>query len=60
MISPTRSMLIALAANGKKAWFGWPENADYEELRNQWAEAGTVAEQQAIAKKMQSRRGISC
>jgi peptide/nickel transport system substrate-binding protein len=47
-------MLIALAANGTKGWFGWPENADYEVLRTQWAEAGTVAEQQVIAKKMQA------
>jgi peptide/nickel transport system substrate-binding protein len=47
-------MLIALAANGTKGWFGWPENADYEKLRTQWAEAGTVAEQQVIAKKMQA------
>ena len=47
-------MLIALAANGAKGWFGWPENADYETLRTQWAEAGTVAEQQVIARKMQA------
>ncbi len=25
--------MSALAANGKKGWFGWPENADYEKLR---------------------------
>ena len=47
-------MLISLAANGKKGWFGWPENTDYEALRTQWGEAGTVAEQQAIAQKMQA------
>ena len=47
-------MLIALSATGKKGWFGWPENADYEKLRSQWAEAGTVAEQLEIAKKMQA------
>ncbi len=45
---------IALSANGKKGWFGWPENAQYEKLRNQWAEAATLAEQQAIARKMQA------
>jgi peptide/nickel transport system substrate-binding protein len=48
------AMLIALAASGKKAWFGWPENAEYEELRTKWAEAETLPEQQAIAKKMQA------
>ena len=46
--------LIALSANGKKSWFGWPENADYEKLRMQWAAASTVADQQAIARKMQA------
>jgi peptide/nickel transport system substrate-binding protein len=45
--------LIAMAANGKKGWFGWPENADYEKLREQWAEAATIDDQKAIAKKMQ-------
>jgi peptide/nickel transport system substrate-binding protein len=48
------AMLIALAASGKKAWFGWPDNAEYEELRTKWAEAETLPEQQAIAKKMQA------
>jgi peptide/nickel transport system substrate-binding protein len=47
-------MLIALAANGNKGWFGWPENAAYEALRKQWAEAGTIQEQQQIAAKMQA------
>jgi peptide/nickel transport system substrate-binding protein len=47
-------MLIALAATGKKGWFGWPENADYEALRTKWGEAGSLAEQQAIAKQMQA------
>lgn len=46
--------LIALSAAGKKSWFGWPENADYEKLRMQWAAAPTVADQKAIAKKMQA------
>jgi peptide/nickel transport system substrate-binding protein len=47
-------MLSALTANGKKGWFGWPENAEYEALRSKWGEAGSVAEQQDIAKKMQA------
>ncbi len=48
------AMLIAMAANGKKGWFGWPENEAYEALRSKWAEAGSVADQQAIAKQMQA------
>jgi peptide/nickel transport system substrate-binding protein len=47
-------MLIALACDGKKGWFGWPEDADYEKLRTQWAEADTLAQRQDIAKKMQA------
>ncbi|MBV8456877.1 MAG: ABC transporter substrate-binding protein [Acetobacteraceae bacterium] len=46
--------LISLAANGKKGWFGWPENAEYEKLRMDWAAAPTVADQKAIAAKMQA------
>jgi peptide/nickel transport system substrate-binding protein len=46
--------LISLAANGKKGWFGWPENASYENLRMQWAAAPTPAEQKPIAAKMQT------
>jgi peptide/nickel transport system substrate-binding protein len=45
---------IAMAANGKKGWFGWPENAEYEKLRAEWAEAPSLAEQQAIAQRMQA------
>ena len=46
--------LISLSASGKKAWFGWPENADYEALRQQWAEAPTTADRKAIGEKMQT------
>jgi peptide/nickel transport system substrate-binding protein len=43
-----------LLANGKKGWFGWPENAQYEALRMKWARVATLAEQQAIARQMQA------
>ncbi|MGH7190384.1 MAG: ABC transporter substrate-binding protein, partial [Acetobacteraceae bacterium] len=46
--------MVALAANGKKGWFGWPEDAGYEALRRQWALVSTLAERQAIARKMQT------
>ncbi len=45
---------VDLLANGKKGWFGWPENTEYEALRKQWALVPTLAERQAIARKMQA------
>jgi peptide/nickel transport system substrate-binding protein len=41
------------AANGEKAWFGWPTNPLQEELRNKWATAPTLEARQAIAKELQ-------
>ena len=29
--------LLALAANGTKAWYGWPTDDAYEKLRTEWA-----------------------
>jgi len=45
---------IPQVANGRKGWFGWPENPEYEALRKQWARVETLAERQAIAHKMQA------
>jgi len=42
-----------LLANGQKAWYGWPQNDEYESLRTSWAEAGSLDERKAIARKMQ-------
>ncbi|HEX5326679.1 MAG TPA: ABC transporter substrate-binding protein [Acetobacteraceae bacterium] len=41
-----------LTANGKKGWYGWPSNDDYEKLRMQWATAPDEAARTAIAVKM--------
>jgi len=41
------------AANGEKAWFGWPTNELQEQLRNKWATAPTLEARQAIAKDLQ-------
>ncbi|MGH7159673.1 MAG: ABC transporter substrate-binding protein [Acetobacteraceae bacterium] len=46
--------MVSLSANGKKGWFGWPEDAEYEALRRNWALVSTLAERQAIARKMQT------
>lgn len=42
-----------LAANGEKAWFGWPKNEEYEALRVKWADVDTLADRKALARKMQ-------
>ncbi|MER9645242.1 ABC transporter substrate-binding protein [Mesorhizobium sp. M0239] len=42
-----------LAANGEKAWYGWPKNDEYEVLRAKWADVDTVEERKALARKMQ-------
>ncbi|HSU05456.1 MAG TPA: ABC transporter substrate-binding protein, partial [Acetobacteraceae bacterium] len=44
--------LNALAANGKKGWYGWPTNDDYEKLRMQWATAPDEEMRKSIAVKM--------
>ncbi|HTS94183.1 MAG TPA: ABC transporter substrate-binding protein, partial [Stellaceae bacterium] len=46
-------LLAAHAATGDNAWFGWPKNEQYEELRNQWALADTLEERKKIAEKLQ-------
>ncbi|MDF0523395.1 ABC transporter substrate-binding protein [Bradyrhizobium yuanmingense] len=42
-----------LTANGDKGFFGWPKNDEYEALRAKWADVETLAERQALARKMQ-------
>ncbi|WP_036012005.1 ABC transporter substrate-binding protein [Bradyrhizobium yuanmingense] len=43
----------ALSADGDKGFFGWPKNDEYEALRAKWPETATIAERQALARKMQ-------
>ena len=45
--------LAGHAATGERGWFGWPENARHEELRNAWAVAPDLASRQKIARDMQ-------
>ncbi|WP_411756450.1 hypothetical protein [Sinorhizobium meliloti] len=46
-------------ANGDKAWFGWPKNEEYENLRGKWSDVDTLAGGQALARKMQGIGGTS-
>ncbi|MEM8854030.1 MAG: ABC transporter substrate-binding protein [Pseudomonadota bacterium] len=41
------------SASGGDGWFGWPENAKHEELRDAWAAAPTFEERFEIGKQMQ-------
>ena len=50
-ISPAPN--IAIRGNGTAAWFGWPTNAQLEELHNAWFDAPDVAAQQKICEAMQ-------
>jgi peptide/nickel transport system substrate-binding protein len=42
-----------LRGNGTSAWFGWPTDARYEELRRQWFAAASEDEQKRITVEMQ-------
>ncbi|WP_339073401.1 ABC transporter substrate-binding protein [Sinorhizobium meliloti] len=44
---------VTLPMNGEKAWFGWPQNEEYEALRLKWADVETLEERKALARKMQ-------
>ncbi|MCP3392259.1 ABC transporter substrate-binding protein [Bradyrhizobium sp. CCGB12] len=41
------------AANGEKAWIGWPKNDEYEALRAEWPATATVEDRKVLARKMQ-------
>ena len=42
-----------LRGNGKQGWFGWPTDARMEELRDQWFDAGDIADQKKICEQIQ-------
>ena len=44
---------LSLRTNGAQAWFGWPEDARIEALREQWFTAPDVAAQAAICADIQ-------
>jgi peptide/nickel transport system substrate-binding protein len=45
--------LAGHAANGQKGWFGWPEDARHEQLRDAWVAAKDLTARKAIAREMQ-------
>jgi peptide/nickel transport system substrate-binding protein len=42
-----------IAANGKRAWFGWPEDAKIEQMRDAFAHATSADEQKTLAVDIQ-------
>jgi len=46
---------LFLRANGPKAWFGWPEDAEIERLRAAWIDAGDEAEAVRIGAALNRR-----
>ncbi len=41
------------AANGPKAWYGWPSNEKQEQLREAWAAAPTLEAREKVARELQ-------
>jgi peptide/nickel transport system substrate-binding protein len=48
-------MSIAFSGDPEKGWFGWPDDADLEQLRHDYARALTAEERKEIATKVQER-----
>ncbi|WP_173640470.1 ABC transporter substrate-binding protein [Bradyrhizobium sp. 41S5] len=44
-----------IAANGKRAWFGWPEDAKLEQMRDAYARATSPEEQKKLAVEIQKQ-----
>ena len=53
VLNPALHPLIR--ANGSAAWFGWPEDAELEELRSRWIATADAAEQKALAARIEQR-----
>ncbi|MDI3308253.1 MAG: ABC transporter substrate-binding protein [Acetobacteraceae bacterium] len=45
----------AMRGNGKKAWFGWPDDPKIEELRNAWMDSTDEAELKRLDREIQAR-----
>lgn len=55
-ISEISSPMVSgmLSGRGDKGWFGWPEDAKMEELKEEYINATTPADQKAVAEKIQA------
>lgn len=55
-LAQSNPYLVAnMAANGDKAWFGWPSDEPYEQLRDKWLRAGSDTERKEVANQIQAR-----
>jgi len=52
VMNPIASSMMG--AKGKTSWFGWPEDAKLEALRDQFVRASSPAEQKKIAEEIQA------
>lgn len=46
---------IGLRAHGGRAWFGWPESAELERLRDAWFVADDLEEQKRLGRRIQEQ-----
>ncbi len=53
MATPAGQLMIR--GTGQNAWFGWPEDAELERLRDTWFGAPDLDRQQAAARELQQR-----
>jgi len=53
MATPAGQLMIR--GIGEKAWFGWPTDPELERLRDAWFAARDLADQQQVARELQSR-----
>ena len=48
-------LATGIRGNGKKAWFGWPDDAKLEELREAWIDTTDAAVQRKLVEELQAR-----
>jgi peptide/nickel transport system substrate-binding protein len=53
LLDPANHQFIR--ANGRGAWFGWPEDAEIERIRDQWFDVSDPAEHRRLAQRIQAR-----
>jgi peptide/nickel transport system substrate-binding protein len=48
-------MVTNMACTGDKAWFGWPSDEPYEQIRDKWVRASSEDDRKKIAVELQQR-----